>query len=78
MFGVFGVFGVLFVVREIAVRPTCKSKAACKFSEKHQKEGPTATGLSPSNAAQKMLQKSWFKVEKGAWKVCFTAETLCL
>ena len=28
---------IRFVVREIAVRPTCKSKAACKFSEKNIK-----------------------------------------
>ena len=56
--------------------PTCKSKAACKFSENHQKQAPTATGLSPSNAVQKLLPKSWFKVTKGTRKVCFMVDLL--
>ena len=72
----FGVFGVLFVVREIAVRPTCKSKAACKFSEKHQKQAPTATGVSASFEALKMLLKTGFDIEKGTRKVCCMIDLL--
>ena len=55
---------------------SCKSKAACKFSEKHQKQAPTATGLPPSNAVKKLLLKTGFKIEKGCRKVCFMVDLL--
>ena len=68
----------LFVGREIAVRPTCESKSACKFSKTDRKQAPTATGIGVSCRAREMLLKTGFDIEKGAWKVCFTAGTLCL
>ena len=51
---------IRFVVREIAVRPTCKSKAACKFSQKNSKSRSHSTGTIPversaKNAAQIMV-----------------------
>ena len=45
------------------------------FRKTHQNKGPTALGASNSQSTRKMMQDSWFKIEKGIRKVCFTTRT---
>ena len=56
--------------------PSCKSKAACKFSQKMQNMSPTATGLVNSESTNKIVQIPWFKSKKGIGKVCFMSALL--
>ena len=46
------------------------------FKTTHQNRGPTALGPSPSDAARKMLLKSWVNITRGAWKICFMVDLL--
>ncbi len=45
-------------------------------STTQQNRVPGALGVLKSKSTWKMLPKSWFKVEKGARKVCFMTETM--
>ena len=41
-----------------------------------QNEAPTALGVLNSNSTRNLRYKTWFKVDKGARKVCFMTKAL--
>ena len=65
---------VVVVRRRLPANP----RPHANLQKTHQNKGPTASGLSNSESARKILQISWFKVEQCIWKVCFTGESLSL